>query len=153
MGFTSPLGPALAVEGLLIQVGNASSPESMQTIANATDFSMPIMTDVVEVTNVGDSWKRRIPTLHDMGKIGFKIYWIPEEVTHRNSVGGGSVGAGLRYLLINSLLRDYQAVYPDGNLSTDAWPAYTTSFAITGKVGNVFEAQIETANSGPPSLV
>ena len=61
--------------------------------------------------------------------------------------------AGLRYLLINSLLRDYQAVYPDGNLSTDAWPAYTTSFAITGKVGNVFEAQIETANSGPPSLV
>lgn len=153
MAFTSPLGPALAVEGLLIQVGNAASPETMQTIANATDFSEPVMTDVLEVTNVGDSWKRRIPTLHDMGKIGFKVYWIPEEVTHRNSLNGGSVGAGLRYLLIQSLLRDFQFVYPDGNNSTDAFPAYTTSFAITGKVGGVFEATVELANSGVPSLV
>ena len=153
MAFTSPLGPALAVEGLLIQVGNAASPENMQTIANATDFSEPVMTDVLEVTNVGDSWKRRIPTLHDMGKIGFKVYWIPEEVTHRNSLNGGSVGAGLRYLLIQSLLRDFQFVYPDGNNSTDAFPAYTTSFAITGKVGGVFEATVELANSGVPSLV
>ena len=150
---TSPLGPALAVEGLLIQVGNASSPETMDTIANATDFSLPVMTDVLEVTNVGDSWKRRIPTLHDMGKINFKVYWIPEEVTHRNSVNGGTVGAGLRYLLISSLLRDWQAVYPDGNLSTDAWPAYVTSFSITGKVGGVFEAACELANNGIPSLV
>lgn len=153
MASTSPLGPALAVEGLLLQVGNAASPESMQVIANATDFSEPVMTDVVDVTNVSDAWKRRIPTLHDMGKISFKIFWIPEEVTHRNSVNGGSVGAGLRYLLINSLLRDFAFTYPDGNSSTDAFPAYVTSFAITGKVGGVFEAAVELSNSGAPSLV
>ncbi len=153
MAATSPIAPAIAVEGLLLQVGNASSPETMQTIANATDLSLPIMTDVVDVTNVSDSWKRRIPTLHDMGKISFKIFWVMEEVTHRNSVNGGSVGAGLRYLLVNSLLRDFAFVYPDGNNSTDAFPAYVTSFSITGKVGGVFEAAVELSNSGAPSLV
>lgn len=153
MAIVSPIGPAIAVEGLLLQVGNAGSPETMQTIANATDLSLPIMTSTVDVTNVGDSWRRRIPTLHDMGKITFKIFWVMEEVTHRNSVNGGTVGAGLRYLLVNSLVRDYAFVYPDGNGSTDAFPAYVTSFAITGKTGGVFEATIELSNSGAPSLV
>jgi hypothetical protein len=156
MAATSPIAPAIAVEGLLIQVGNAASPETMQTIANATDLSLPIMTAVVDVTNVSDSWRRRIPTLHDMGKIAFKIFWVMEEVTHRNSINGGAVGAGLRYLMVNSLGRDFQFVYPDNpppNSSTDAFFAYVTGFAITGKVGGVFEASIELSNSGAPSLV
>ncbi len=153
MPSTSPIAPAIAVEGLLLQMGNGSSPEAMQTIANATDLSLPIMLATVDVTNVGDNWRRHFPTLHDMGKITFKIFWVMEEVTHRNSVNGGVVGAGLRYLMINSLLRDYAFVYPDGNESTDAFPAYVTSFAITGKVGGVFEASIELSNSGAPTLV
>ena len=153
MAATSPIASALAVTGLLLQVGNNSSPESMQTIANATDFSLPVMSEVADVTNVSDQWRRRFPTLNDMGKISFKIYWIPEEVTHRNSVNGGTVGAGLRYLLVNRLKRDFQCVYPDGNSSTDAFPAYVTSFAITGKVGGVFEGSIELSNDGAPSLV
>jgi hypothetical protein len=148
---TSPIGPAIAVEGLLLQVGNGQSAENFYTIANATDFSMPIMTDVVDVTNVGDSWKRRMPTLHDMGKISFKIFWVMEEVTHRDSSANNI--DGLRWILINSMLRDFQAIYPDGNESTDAWAAYVTEFGITGKVGGVFEASITLSNSGAPSLV
>lgn len=150
---TSPIGPAIAVEGLLLLMGNGASPDTMAAIANATDLTLPIMTDTVDVTNVGDSWKRHFPTLHDMGKIQFKIFWVMEEVTHRNSAGGGAVGAGLRYLMINSLLRDFAFVYPDGNQSTDAFSAYVTSFSITGQVGGVFEATIELSNSGAPSLV
>lgn len=153
MPVTSVIGPATQVRGTLLQVGNGSSPEAMQTIANATDLSLPVMSDTVDVTNVGDLWKRHIPTLNDMGKISFKVFWMMEETTHRNSLNGGTVGAGLRYLMINQLLRDFQFVYPDGNNSTDAFPAYVTSFAITGKVGNVYEASVELTNSGAPSLV
>src|SRR6185436_13853232 len=153
MAATSPIASAIAVEGLLLQVGNNSSPDTMQTIANVTDVALPVMSEVVDVTNVSDAWRRRFPTLHDMGKISFKIFWVMEEVTHRNSANGGNVGAGLRYLLINNLKRDYQLVYPDGNNSTDAFPAYVTSFAITGKVAGVFEAAIELSNDGAPSLV
>jgi|HubBroStandDraft_1064217.scaffolds.fasta_scaffold08363_4 hypothetical protein len=146
MPSTSSLGAAVAVEGLLLQVGNGSSPETFQTITNATDWAMPIMTDVVEVTNVGDSWKRRISTLHDMGKMSFKIYWQMEDPTQNNS------STGLRYLLINSVLRDYQAIYPNAGSSVDAWPAYVTEYGITGKVGGVFEASLTLANNGIPSL-
>lgn len=153
MSCTSVLGPAQTVTGLLLQVGNSSSPETMNTIANATDVSLPVKTDTVDVTAFCDQWHRKIPTLNDMGTIAFKIYWVMEEATHRNSVNGGNVGAGLRYLLINRLLRDYQFLYPDGNSSTDAFPAYVTMFSITGKVGGVFEASIELTNSGQPSLV
>jgi len=153
MAATSPIASAIAVSGLLLQVGNNSSPETMQTIANVTDVALPVMSEVVDVTNVSDTWRRRFPTLLDMGKISAKIFWVMEEVTHRNAVNGGLVGAGLRYLLINRLKRDFQLVYPDGNSSTDAFAAYTTSFAITGKVGGVFEASMEWSNDNAPSLV
>ena len=153
MSCTSSIGPAQTVTGMLFQVGNGSSPETMNTIANATDLTLPVKTDVVDVTAFCDQWHRKIPTLNDMGKITCKIYWVMEEPTHRNSVNGGTVGAGLRYLLVNRLLRDYQFVYPDGNSSTDAFPAYCTMFSITGKVGGVFEASAEFDNSGAPSLV
>lgn len=153
MASTSAIGPGQTTSGLLLQIGNAQSPETFQTIANAFGLTLPVIADVEDVTNFGDLWHRRIPTLLDMGKIQFKIYWIMEEPTHRNSAGGGSVGAGLRYLLINQLLRDFKMVYPDGNSSTDAFPAYVTMFSITGAIGKVFEASIELSNSGAPSLV
>ena len=153
MPITSTLGSNLQVAGLLLQVGNGSSPETMQTIANASDLNIPVISDTVDVTNLGDSFHRRVATLGDMGKITFKIFWIPEEPTHRNSLNGGSVGAGLRYLLINRLKRDFQFVYPDGNNSTDAFPAYVTGFAISAKVGGVFEANVELSNDGAPQLV
>ena len=148
---TSPIGPAIAVEGLLLQIGNGVSPDGFSTIANATDLNLPIMTATVDVTNVGDSWRRRIPTLHDMGKISFKVFWVMEDVTHRNSALNNI--DGLRWCLVQSALRDFQFEYPDGNNSTDAFAAYTTEFGITGKVGGVFEAAVTLSNSGAPSLV
>lgn len=153
MPATSILGAYVPAQGTLLQVGNSASPEVFQTVANATDLSLPVMADTIDVTNLGDVWKRKVPTLLDMGKISFKIWWIPEEPTHRNSVGGGSVGAGMRYLLVNKLLRDWQFIYADGNNSTDSFPAYVTEFAITGKTGGALEATITLSNSGPPQLV
>lgn len=153
MAGTSPIGSAQQVAGLLLQVGNSSSPENFQTIANATDVALPLKADVVDVTNVSDAWHRRFPTLLDMGAITFKIFWIMEEVTHRNAPNGGLVGAGLRYLFVNRLKRDYQFVYPDGNSSTDAFAAYVTDFSIAGKTGGVFEANVTLSNDNAPSLV
>jgi hypothetical protein len=153
MACTSLIAPAIGVRGTLLQVGNNSSPDTMQTIANATNLALPIINEVVDVTALCDLWRRRIPSLLDMGTISFTIFWVMEEPTHRNSVNGGAVGAGLRYLLINQLLRNYQFVYPDGNNSTDAFPAYVTSFQITGAVGQVYTATINLSNSGAPSLV
>ena len=151
---TSLIAPAVGVEGLLLLMGTGTSPETMACIANATDLTLPIVATTVDVTNVGQNWRTRYPTLHDMGKINFKIFWVMEEPTHRNSgASGGSVADGLRYCLIQNILADFAFVYPDGNGSTDSFPAYVTGFQITGKVGGVWEASIELSNSGAPTFV
>lgn len=151
MSATSPIGAQQTVAGLLLQVGNGQSPETMNTVANVEDFALPLTAKTVETTNVGDTWVRRVATLLDMGKIAFTVFWIMEEITHRNSALNNV--KGLRYLFAQRTLADWQAVYPDGNSSTDAWPAYVTTFSISGKVGDVFKAAIDLSNSGAPSLV
>jgi hypothetical protein len=146
MPSTSPLGAQLGVEGLLLQMG-IGSPVVYTTIANVEDLDLPTTAKIVETTNVGDAWVRRFPTLFDMGKITFKIFWIPTETTHENLAGG------LRYLLLNKILTTFKVVYPDTGASTDTFPAFVTDFHITGKVGDVFHAAIELSNNGAPTLV
>jgi Lambda phage tail tube protein, TTP len=148
---TSLIAPAIAVEGLLIQLGNGASPEVYATIANATDLTLPLTAETADVTNVTNTWRARIATLKDMGKISFKIFWVMTEPTHMNAITSGV--SGIRYLFYNSILGNWRTVYPDGNQSADIFPAYVTGFSITGKVAGVFEATIELSNSAAPTLV
>lgn len=144
MGATSTYGPDLAVAGLGIY-GGTGSPEVSTQIANITDITLPIMCDTIDVTNVGDLWKRHVPTLLDMGKITMKIFYIPKDATHNAT-------AGLIYLMINRLISTFTIVFPDGQ-SNWSFPAYVTEFAVTGKVGGAFEATCTLSNSGAPTLV
>ncbi len=157
MPSTSPIAASLPVAGLTISVSTSGSPESFSVIANVQDYAQAMKSTVVMVTNVGDNYVRRQPTLIDPGVPTFKVFWIPEETSHRNSAGGGSVAAGLRYLMLQKLLRDWQIGYPadaNGNTATDAFKAFVTDFAITAKVGGVFEAQITLGISDQaPSFV
>lgn len=148
---TSALGPGVSVIGFQIQVGDAAaSPANFFNILNAIDFALPTKADTVDVTNFGDLWRRRIPTLLDMGDISFKVYWQMQEPSHHN--GPDSTAFGLRYLLVNRLLRDYQAIYPDAVGSVDAFPAFVVDFSVTGSLAKVFEGAIKLSNSGQPSL-
>ena len=147
---TSLIGAGLPTAGLVLLVDNGLSPDTFEAIANASELKLPTISEVVDVTNFGDMWRRRIPTLLDMGKIAFKIYWEMEDPSHNNSTP-----YGLRYLLTNKLLRNWQVAYPNGAypaVSTDAFPAYVTSFEVTASIGKVFEGAIELSNSGTPSL-
>jgi hypothetical protein len=147
MPSTSTLGPGVPVSGTIFSIGNGASPDSYTQIANACELKLPIINETTDVTNFGDFFRRRIATLSDMGKISFKIYWEMRDPTHDN------VSGGLRYVLVNKLVRDFQVTYPDGNNSTDTFPAYVTGFMVTGAIGKVWEAEIELSNSGPPTLV
>ncbi|SRR5579885_2094872 len=156
MAGTSPIAASLPVSGLTIQVGTSGSPDSFATIANVQDWNMASKSTVVMTTNVSDTYVRRQPTLLDPGAPSFKIFYLPEEVTHRNAADAGSVPAGLRYLWIQKALRDWQVHYPadaNNNAPVDAFKAYVTDFQITAKVGGVFEAQISLGISdSAPSL-
>jgi len=141
----------------VLLVGNTSSPSTFAAIANASDIKIPTLAEVVDVTNFGDLWRRRLPTLLDIGKIDFKIQWQPEDPSHNNSTP-----YGLRFMLIGRLLRNWQIQYPNGTTntnnvpevgSTDAFAAYVTKFEISGMIGKVFEANIELSTAGSPSFV
>jgi hypothetical protein len=151
MPSTSAIAAGIAVEGFQLQFGNGASPEIFTTVCNVSDFTLPLVGDTTEITNVGDKWKRRISTLLDMGKMSFKVWWTMTEPTHENIVTGNI--RGIRYLFINQILANVKAIYPDVASSTDAFPAYVTGFNISGKVGGAFEATIELTNSGPPTMV
>lgn len=151
---TSSIADHISVSGLLLNVSNSgSSPDSFFTVANIGDLTVPLAATEVLVTNVSDTWVRRVPTLLDMGKVTLKLFWVMEEPTHRNGAGGGGVATGMRYLFMQKLLRDWQAIYPDGNNSTDAFQAYVTSFSISAKVGGVFEAACGLGTTGTPQMV
>jgi hypothetical protein len=144
---TSLINSAIEVTGALFGIGDGASPENFTIVANATDWSSPTKVETVDVTNFGDQWRRRKATLNDMGETKFKLFWVMTEPTHEN------VSGGLRYLMINRIKKDFGFQYPDGHNSTDIIPGYITSFAVTGKVGGVFEAEITLTNDGAPTLV
>lgn len=146
---TSTIADAIAVEGLLLQLGDGDSPEDYTTIANVQDWTEPLKADTVDVTNVTMKWRARIATLLDMGTMKFKIFWVMTETTHWNEPGAVN---GLRYMFTNRILGAWRIVYPNGLQSADTFDAYVTSFNVTGKVGGVFEAEIDLANSGEPTL-
>lgn len=151
---TSAIADHISVSGLLLNVSNSgSSPDAFFTVANVQDLMIPLAATEILVTNVSDTWVRRVPTLLDMGKVSCNIWWVMEEPTHRNAIGGAGVATGMRYLFAQKLLRDWQAIYPDGNNSTDAFSGYVTGFNISAKVGGAFTAACSLGTTGIPSLV
>lgn len=150
----SAIASHVQVSGLLLNVGSSDTGTVTYTpICNVTDVTVPITATEVLVTNVSDTWVRRVPTLLDMGKITFKVFWVMTEPTHANQAGPPE---GLRYLLINRVRRLWQITYPDKPPATtnslDTFPGYVTSFQITGKVGGVFEATCGIGTDGTPTL-
>ncbi len=149
MPATSALGPSVAVEGTLFQIDNGLSPDSFVTIANVSEIMLPTIQKTVDVTNVGDQWVRTFPTLKDMGKITLKVFWQMADTTHNMASP-----FGLRYCLVAypAPLRVFKVLYSDVAQSQDVFPAYVTGFAVTGMVGKVWEASVDIANSGAPTL-
>lgn len=151
-GNTSVLGADLPVQGLQLRMGSAGSPETMNVIVNSSDFSLGLKASEVDVTNFGNNFTKTATTVKTLGPLMAKVFWIPEEPSHRNSVGGGTVAAGLRYALINNVLMDFQVNYPNG--STDAFAGLVADFSITGKTKGVFEGALKIVpNDDNPSLV
>ena len=149
--YTSSLGESLAFTGFALFVGTqGNSPENFTPIVNLQDFNIPLTEVVTDTTNAGDQWVRRTPTVQDMGKITFKVFWQPEDPSMANNGGSSTVAPGLMYLFVNRIKADWQAKYPNGTVF--AFPAYVTDMAIAGKVKDNFMLSVTLSNSGAPSL-
>lgn len=149
---TSAIAASIAIEGMALQIATSSSPPVFNSVANVQDWNEPNKSETVDVTNVGDKYRRRIATLLDLGICKAKIFWVMTEPTHENAIAAAI--HGLRYIWQQQELTLFQVVYPMTAQPVDRFYAYVTGFQITGKVGNVFEAEIEfSPNDGAPLLV
>jgi|SRR5215831_7887914 len=138
----------VAVQGLVIAIGNGQSPETFQTLANVESYSQAGQTRVVDTSNVTDLWQRYVPTLLEAGKITMTIFWVMNDPTHSSATGG------LRALWQNKTRADFQLHYPlAGGGGIDSFAGYVTKYSHSGKVADVFKAQIEISATGTPSLV
>lgn len=146
---TSVFGPYVPVEGTIMSIDNGLSPDTFVPITNVSSITLPTIQKTIDVTNIGDNWVRTVPTLKDMGKISLKIFWQMGDPTQNNSSP-----YGLRYCLVAypSPLRVFKVQFPDVNSSQDVFPAYVTGFAVDGMVGKAWEASVDLANSGAPTL-
>ena len=153
---TSPIAASLPVTGLNIFVNTAASANAPSIIYNVQDFARAQKSTVVMVTNVGNRFAKRQPTLIDPGVPTFKVFYIPDDASMRNSPDTGAQAAGLIYLQLNLLLREFAAKYPadaNGNVEEEAYFAFVTDFGITGKTAGVFEAAVTLGISDDnPSL-
>ena len=145
---------AVAAQGTLLQVGNGSSPETFTTVANVSNISWTPTATMVDTTahtqgasNATTVWGSQIPTLLKIGDITVDIFWVPEDPTQNSSA------RGLRGLMENRTLADFQISYPDGNTSTDAFKGYIKSMSAVSKVGGVLTSAVMIAGTGQPSLV
>lgn len=139
---------AVAVQGVILNIGNGSSPETMVPIVNVSQLTLPLKATVVDVSNVTNTWKNLMPTLLEIGNVMLDVFWVMTEPTHDNS---GPYG--LRYCMVHKTLKDFSFVYNDGNNSTDSFQAYVTGFEITGTQANMFKAKVTLSGVGAPSLV
>jgi hypothetical protein len=146
---TSSLGPDVAVLGTLFQIDNGVSPDTFVTVTNVSKIMLPVVQKTIDVTNIGDIWVRTVPVLKDMGKISLDLFWQMADPTQNNSSP-----YGLRYCLVAnpSPVRVFKVMYPDTAASQDVFPGYVTGFQVTGAVGKSWEAAIDIANSGAPTL-
>ena len=146
---TSALGPYVPVEGTLFQIDNGISPDTFETVSNISSITIPTMQKTIDVSNIGDNWVRTVPTLKDMGKISLKLFWQMADETQ-----GNISPFGLRFCLVSvpSPIRIFKVLYPDTASSQDLFPAYVTGFSVDGAVGKAWEASIDLANSGAPTL-
>ena len=146
---TSALGPYVPVEGTTFSIDNGLSPDTFEVVSNISEISLPTVQKTIDVTNIGDNWVRTVPTLKDMGKISLKLFWQMADTSQNNSSP-----FGLRYCLVvyPSPIRIFKVQYPDAAASQDVFPAYVVGFAVSGMVGKAWEASIDLANSGAPTL-
>lgn len=142
--------PALASEGTLLQMGNGSSPESWQTVANVGDISGPAFdSTIVDVTSHSSQapFRQKIPTLLDIGATTFKCFWVMTNPTHMNALTGGF--PGIRYAYFNRELIQIRLKYTDGT-SSDAFNCYVTKLGQMATVAGVYEMNVTLTGTGSP---
>lgn len=131
---------AIEAQGTLLKIGNGASPQVYTTITEIKTFTGPGgSASVIDVTDLSSTAKEKRMGLMDEGQLSFTINYVPNDTQH----------AQLRTDRSNRTLRSFQIVFNDGSpASTWTFTGYVLSFAVSGAVDAVIEANVTLEISG-----
>ena len=130
---------ALESQGMVLQVGNAASPEVFTTIPELTNIAGPGGTAaVIDVTDLSSTAKEKRMGLTDEGQVTATMNYIPANTVH----------AGLRTDRINRTLRTFRIVFTDSPATIWTFTGYVLGLPIDNAVDGVTTANLTIEVSG-----
>lgn len=129
--------------GVVLQKGDAGSPETFVTLSEVRDISGPqLRTDVVDVTNHSspNATEEILATLKRLGEITFDINWQPSHATHNATTG-------LLADWINRTKRHFRMTWPDG-ITTWTFTAFVVGMSPTAPVADALRQSITLRVTG-----
>jgi hypothetical protein len=130
--------PGLAAAGTLFQIGNLTSPESWQSVANVSDITGPSLAatvvDVTSHTSPTIPWRQKLVTLLDLGQTTIKLFWYPTDPTQNNTPS--SFVGGLRYIFINRVKIPVRFLHVDGTY--DSYWVFITKLTSNAPIAGVY---------------
>ncbi len=139
---------AIPAYGTLLKVGDGMTPENFTTVLQVQDITLPPLKAETEDVTAHDSpggWTELIPTLLDGGEVKFGVLYVPSAATHNATTG-------LIADLHAKTLRHFQAVFPDGAVTTWSFSGYVTGFAAKAPVKAALKADVTISITGEPTL-
>ena len=134
--------------GVLLQRGDAASPEVFTSIAELISLSGPTLSlDTVESTHTESAgfYKEFIASLKDAGEVSGEVNFLPANSTQNEA-------AGILKDINDRTLRNFKIVFPDIPNTTWSFAAFVTGFEPTMPIEDRMTASISLKLSGDPTL-
>lgn len=137
--------------GTQLQWGNGASPEVFTTVAQVGDIGGPNLKaktyDTTTHDNVLDGYSDFITGLKDGGQVTFKVFFDPNNATHKDSSGG-------LLNIFNTNLASHWKIIPANVSPSVTWSftAVITDMKFGYKVDGVQEADCTMQVKGKPTL-
>jgi predicted secreted protein len=131
---------ALEAQGVKIQIGLTMSPDSYIDIPEIKTFTGPGgSAAVIDVTDLNSAAKEKRMGLADEGQLTFTMHYIPSDAAH----------AALRQAREDRDETGFKLIFTDESPSTTwSFNAFVTTFAVSGAVDGVIEANVTLEITG-----
>jgi hypothetical protein len=129
---------AIEAQGTTIQIGTGATP-TWATIKEVKSFTGPGgSAAVIDVTDLSSTAKEKRMGLHDEGQLSFTMNYLPDDTQH----------ALLRTNRAGRVLTPFRLTFTDTSPKIWTFNAYVTSFAVSGAVDGVIEANVTLEITG-----
>lgn len=134
--------------GISLKIGDGAGTEAFTAVVGVKSLGWSgIKSEVLEVSDLSDDWRRFIAGIKDGGEISVGVNFRPTEVTQGNQAGG------VLKDLVDGTVRNFQMVFSDTGGTDWAFSGIVQSFDLEGiDIDGIVEGSFSIKVSGQPTL-